>query len=417
MKTNLLTGFILFLIVSNGFAQIPQSPDKVNSNGQRDGIWTILYNKDWKEPGKSDTAAYYRIVTFLDGKPAGMVRDYYLSGKIQWEGKLKSIDPDLFDDGTCFWYYENGITKSTVNYLNEKPNGEYRENYSDGKIGVNGSMKNGFRDGLFTYFHPNGEIFSKRLFHQDSLWSVEFTKDSHGKLLKTGDLIKGCGNFTDYFRTGKKSGKGNYENGVKEGTWTFYFNNGTLASQGNFVNGLKDGLWKEYERSKGWWQGNYIKGKSEGQWIYYDSDGHILIEGVVKNDIQNGFWKYYDENGDWCEGVIIDGKQERKWVYWYSTYREHGELLYINGNKEGNCIWWYKDGKLCREGHYKNDVGEGFWKQYNEDGSWAEGVYSDGKQEGEWKEFRSDGKYRKSRYYKNGHKQKRNPAVSGHPNP
>ena len=103
MKTNLLTGFILFLIVSNGFAQIPQSPDKVNSNGQRDGIWTILYNKDWKEPGKSDTAAYYRIVTFLDGKrrPVKDVDRAKMRGSIPYYGASGIIDyvnEHIFDE-------------------------------------------------------------------------------------------------------------------------------------------------------------------------------------------------------------------------------------------------------------------------------------------------------------------------------
>ncbi len=410
MKIKVLLGFILFLVVSVGFSQIPQSPNKFNAKGERVGVWTILFNEDWKEPQKGDSVKYYRIITFLDGNPDGMVRDYYLSGKIQMEGKLRSVDPTVFDDGQCSWYYENGNIKISVNYLNEKRDGEYLENFSDGKVYAHGSMKNGLRDGSWTFFHSNGEIFSKRLFHQDSLWSVEFTRDSHGKQFKTGDLKNGCGYFTDYFRSGKKSSTGNYENGVKEGLWTSYFEKGTLSSQGNFVNGLEDGKWKVYQTTQSRWEGNLFKGKAEGQWVRYGSAGNILEAGELKNDLPEGIWKYYNENGDWCEGSIINGEPQRKWVCWYSTYEEKGEFFYINGKREGNCIWWYRNGKLYMQGQYKNDSEEGFWKKFNENGGWTEGAFSDGKEEGEWKEFWSDGKYRKSRYYKNGVRQKRNPG-------
>ncbi|MCX6268883.1 MAG: hypothetical protein NTW16_16275 [Bacteroidetes bacterium] len=406
MRSNLLIGFILALSVSAGFAQIPQSPNKINSNGRRDGVWTILYNEDWKVPQKGDTAMYYRIITFLDGKPDGVIRDYYLSGKIQWEGKLKSIDPGVYDDGQCSWYYENGNKKSTSFYLNEKRNGAYQMFFSNGKVSESGVFKNGVRDNLITYYHPNGEVFSERIFHQDSLWDFISTKDSIGHPLKTGDLIRGCGSVIEYFRSGKKSGKGNYKNGVRDGSWTFYFENGKISSKGNYKDALKDGYWKEYQTSKAWCEGNYIKGKSEGKWICYGVHGNILAVGEVKNDEQQGIWKYYNEYGDWCEGVVIAGKQELKWVCWYSTYEEKGECFYTNGKMEGNSIEWFRNKKVSREGAYKNDLEQGFWKEFNEDGDWIEGNYMEGKAEGVWKEYKSNGKYKESFFYKNGVKQK-----------
>jgi antitoxin component YwqK of YwqJK toxin-antitoxin module len=118
MKTKIVFCIILLLFFKEGFSQIPQSPNTINSKGLKEGLWTILYNQKSKETKRYDSVKFYRKVNFSNGKPIGTVRDYYLSGTIKWEGKLKSINPDVFDDGYFIEKDEGGKISSEGEYKN-----------------------------------------------------------------------------------------------------------------------------------------------------------------------------------------------------------------------------------------------------------------------------------------------------------
>lgn len=226
MKTKVVLLIFLSLVIK-GFTQIPQSPNKINSNGNKEGVWTILFTEKWKETTIPDSIKYYRLITFQDGKPSGIVRDYYLSGKIQWEGKLKSMTPeDVHDDSLCTWYNENGKTSSQGNYKNEVRDGFWKE-YEDDDSWWEGNYINGKKDGIWTGWYENG----------------------------------------------KKIGEHLWVDGKREGLWSYWFDDGNLSSQGKYKNGLKEGLWKEYEEDGSWWEGNYITGKEDGNWTGWYNNG------------------------------------------------------------------------------------------------------------------------------------------------
>ena len=241
MKVKSILCILVLLILKGGFAQIPQSPNKINSNGRKEGRWTILFNGSWKESQNPDSIRFYRRISFLDGVPVGVVKDYYLSGKIQMTGKLKSADSAVYDDGLVTWFYENGIIETQCNYLNGKRNGAYSMNYSNGKTCWQGFMRNGKKDSLNVFCYPNGVICVKINFHQDTIWNVLAANDSLGRPLHWGDLKDGSGNLTEFYLDGKKS------------------------SEGQYLKGIREGSWKEYDTTGGWWEGNYIKGKKDGK--------------------------------------------------------------------------------------------------------------------------------------------------------
>jgi len=87
---------------------IPQHPNHTNAQGHRQGTWTILYNKDWKVVQDTTQAQFYRVISYTNDLPVGKVRDYYRSGKLQWEGRLLRDRPKEMMEGKCVWYYESG---------------------------------------------------------------------------------------------------------------------------------------------------------------------------------------------------------------------------------------------------------------------------------------------------------------------
>ncbi len=80
---------------------------------------TIEYfDADWNRLGSKESGAYYREITYdVNGKPVGKVREHYITGELQFEGQLLSINPDTLD-AKCVWYHRNGQKNREVTYQN-----------------------------------------------------------------------------------------------------------------------------------------------------------------------------------------------------------------------------------------------------------------------------------------------------------
>jgi len=88
----------------------------------------IYFDLNWEKTTQAN-AAFYKEVE-KDGV-FWYVKDFYLSGNIQMKGKYSSLDPDV-QEGYFIWYYENG------------------QKYAEG------NFKHGQRDGLWTFWFPDG---------------------------------------------------------------------------------------------------------------------------------------------------------------------------------------------------------------------------------------------------------------------
>src|SRR6478735_6016749 len=91
----------LFLTISSGlFAQ-----------QQR----VLYFDADWVSLPDTHSASYYRIVLLdsLDDKPLTHVKDYYITGELQFEGdEADPLKMGSLKEGLATWYYKNG-QKST----------------------------------------------------------------------------------------------------------------------------------------------------------------------------------------------------------------------------------------------------------------------------------------------------------------
>ena len=73
------------------------------------------FDANW-EPTTKNQATYYREITYDEnGAPIGLVKDFYITGEIQFEGYFLSLNPEVMD-GTCTWYYKNGQKSQEVIY-------------------------------------------------------------------------------------------------------------------------------------------------------------------------------------------------------------------------------------------------------------------------------------------------------------
>lgn len=181
-------------------AQVPQSPNKLNDKGERVGPWTVLFDTDWKTVTKPEEAAYYRVVTYKDGKPDGITRDYYLSGKLQGEGLLISEDPDICE-------------------------GEYKAYFESGKLQQKWVMRNGMRQDTLIEWYESGQRKSIFPFKDDKREGVAI-----------GWYEKGPKQFETPF-------SGDKENGIAKG----WFDNGQRRYEVSLKDGKRDGASKMWD--------------------------------------------------------------------------------------------------------------------------------------------------------------------------
>lgn len=110
------------------------------------------FSEDWSKLKTSKNASYYRILTLdKEDNPEGLVKDYYITGELQWSGGIKELSPlhdtlNVFSD-TVIFYYKNGQKLSQAYY----------------EDGVKSGLAYGWEEsGLLNYKHLyfNGELSS-----------------------------------------------------------------------------------------------------------------------------------------------------------------------------------------------------------------------------------------------------------------
>ena len=96
---------------------------------------------------------------------------------------------------------------------------------------IQGTFKNGKRDGPWVSYHPNGQ------------------------LMRAGNYKDGKfdGPWVGYHVNGGLFFKGTLKDGKKDGPWVYYWSNGGLSSKGTYKNGKYVGPWVTYHKNGQLW--------------------------------------------------------------------------------------------------------------------------------------------------------------------
>lgn len=410
------------LLISTLSAQyFPVSPNAYDESGKRTGHWTLLYDSAFKKLVKDpDSVMYYRLIRFENGKPIGKVRDFYRTGRKQWEGFMSSILPDVPADGEVIYYHENGVVKETAIYKNGKLNGVSKGYDIYGNLISEGFYKDGEMNGLFKgkYGDGNGgyEIEMKGDKHNGSY--KEFHPNGNPKIseIRKNGLTEGLS--IRYYENGLMNSRANYVKGVRHGSWEWFNELGILEQSGEYENGNPSGNWIDY----------YEDGKTvmntgrkdslgaQGYWKYYHKNGLMKEEGVQVNGSTQGIWKYYRENGKLKEaGLRQMGKLQGEWRGYYDDGTLEYVIFYEADSANGPYISYHPNGKKKSEGSYKGDQKDGLWKYYDENETLTDDEVLDmGELNGPTRSFFPNGQVNVALNYLNG--QKNGPFAVYHAN-
>jgi antitoxin component YwqK of YwqJK toxin-antitoxin module len=96
-----------------------------------------------------------------------------------------------------------------------------------------GQLVSGLADGIWTYWHPNGQL--------------------------------DC--------------EGMYQRGAKSGLWTFWYPEGAMDCMGEYRDDIEDGPWVSwYANGKIQEEGVFQAGRKVGNWKYWTEDGRTMSE-------------------------------------------------------------------------------------------------------------------------------------------
>lgn len=250
----------------------------------------------------------------------------------------------------------------------------------------NGQFKNliSIKDGLEVsrkLFYENGQIKGETKVRKNGYeaelyflnGSTEVTEklsiDNEGRELK--ERVR-------FYPNGQVRFESKWVEGLPVQTWKWYSDQGEVLRSQSFnidsgriqVPDVEMNIIDEFE---------VVSGKIDGIRTRYRKTGAKLLTQEYSHGLRNGAYYYY--------GFFTDKHPQEKGVY-------------KDGIKHGEWYQWDDSKKaLVYVGHYKNDLRQGFWKEYLLGDLRSIGEYKDDLKEGDWFYFNNKKPYYKKEFF------------------
>lgn len=259
------------------------------------------------------------------------------------------------------------------------PDGYNKFFYENGNVSSEGTMRGGKPDGYWKTYYENGVLKSegnRKDFLLDSLWKFY---DENGKLTLMITYKNGMKNGLRTTILEDQIITENFVDDVKQGLTTWYYPDSTVFKTVNFKDGREDGLAKEYAED----------GRVVTLTTY--KKGYIVsrekINRLDNEGRKQGLWKFFYDNGLVREEGTY--RNDLKNGY-FKEYDETGKLIatskWVDGEKQENAVElvrlnvekeYYPDGKIKVVQSYLNGVPQGVRREYDEEGNITAGYLFD----------------------------------------
>ncbi len=191
---------------------------------------------------------------------------------------------------------------------------------------INKIDKNGYRQGKWIFFEKN---------YKDSISVIGYYKDGQKN-----------GLWTYFYPNGNIKAIITYSNNKKEGPVKLYYENGKLEEEGYWKGTKWVGEYKRYyPNGKLQYHWFYDKtGRRTGKQEYFYENGKKYIEGEWKDGKENGEMKEYYTNGKIKKITHwLDGSKNGKEIQYAKDGRKIFETYYINGSEDPSRRLVYND--------------------------------------------------------------------------
>ena len=357
---------------------------------------TTYYNEQWKITTK-DQAAYYRPSPQKENE-LWLIKDYYITGELQFEGHSKAKDKELWD-GDITWYFPNGRIEDKYRYKNGKLIGVYEPKVAEGvkdgakeaaKDGTIAESEKGYLEKELQYYHKTGDVY----YAQPNPNNVkDAARAAVSEVESAKDAIKTAVDIDKYYYEGtQKIAELNtryygYED--KTATSVYYDKNGKIIGKLKYDNqndpfeGVEIIFYQADDDSQQYSAiktiTTYQKGKKTAL-KEYNKQGKQIAAGVLQNEspYKGTFARRR------CNFYTISTYSEAKLIK-TKTYNAVTNKLLAKASYKNETI--YKGTSYDCDGFYtyKNGKRNGVYKIFGDgDTVQEEGNYSNGKQTTVW---------------------------------
>ncbi len=393
-----------------------------------------------------DSGKINKTLSYKGGRENGYYKEYYETGQVESEGNYVNGN----SEGVFKFYSEEGVLTGEVEYSRGKikkysyydrggktvQKGEERNGTimltvtnADGAKIKEGTMKDGAEEGIWTYYHSNGQIQRVTSYEKGKKQGAEKTYYKNGILWEQTSYEddQEDGYSITYYSNGNIWEEGWMKQGMKQGTWISYNPAGSMSARKYYADNEYSGYQeyynmlgkKDYEdyyeqqvlsafiqydttgepyekinlpRGTGHFESHHLNGKvshtcdfrfgyKAGDDKYFFTGGKLSSISSRTNSELNGPYQSYYPNGNISKkGFYTNGHEDST----YSSYDENGKLkytsTYVDGDEQGECTSFYPNGSKRFTGNYRNDKRDGYFTYYGEDGLPRMRLrYSDGK--------------------------------------
>jgi antitoxin component YwqK of YwqJK toxin-antitoxin module len=296
----------------------------------------------------------------------GVWKEFYPNGRIKSEKTYKDDllhgyykEYDTKGNLVLVMLYNNGsIVKSRVEDETDiEPVSKYDDN---NRLIYKGPFRNKIPVGVHREYGPDGKITQAYIYNDNGLLLSEGIVDESGNF---------NGKWKDLYPDGQVQAEGAYTDNRRTGLWKFYNISSKVEQTGYYNNGRPDGLWKwYYDNGAILREEEYFQGQRDGAYTEYSETGDIVGQGQYSDGERNGDWKF--KAGDNMEeGKYIIGLKDGLWKSYYSDRKLRFKGNFIQGNPDGQQLFYYENGKLKEEQFYRMGIRQRTWKKFDEEGS------------------------------------------------
>lgn len=336
-------------------------------NGREEGM-----TKEYSRDGVIITLIEYRkgfvvnsekINRYRDGLKHGTWKDFYDNELVKFEGNYSYGKRDgyfkEFDIKGNLLKIEKYINDELIYDAPELVNYEVRTDYyRNGKVKIVQSYKDNIPEGIRKEYSQDGKI-NQAYIYKNGIIVGQGIVDEQG--MRQGP-------WKEFYETGEKAGEGHYLNNLRQGEWKFYFKGGSVEQIGKYdQKGRPEGKWKWYFESGNLRkEDNFKNGVFNGNHVELSDSGKVIIKGEYLDGEEEGEWFY--EVGDEKEiGSYVAGKREGTWKH-YTDDVLNFEGSYIEGNPNGDFVYFGENEKIKEKGKYIMGKKEGDWNIYDSEG-------------------------------------------------
>lgn len=344
-----------------------KSKEIVYENGKKEGLSMVFAEDDGRVISfityKGDLIASEEKINRRDkfGSKQGIWKDFYENGKLKTEWDYK----DDVLHGLVRYFSTDGSVKKTEVYRNgqlvvdKTPDVQLeiqRDYHNNGRVKSSVNLIDGKKQGVYREYSRSGEITASRMYLNDEI-SGEGIVDENMKMQ---------GKWKIFFPGGKLKAEGEYKDGKRTGKWVFYYLSGDVEQTGSYSNGKPDGDWRWYHTNGQLLREEYyMNGREDGEMKEYDMNGKVIATGQYTDGLKTGKWDFESESYRYT-GSYVDDLQSGLWKGYFQNGKKAFEGEYMNGLENGEHKYYYDTGRLREVRSYKLGLPDGDWKSFDE---------------------------------------------------